>query len=188
MPPPPLMLLLFTVLTFHKLSQPEDLDRLQQPPEPGHCRIVLADDVAQCGLTFPSVRYVVDTGLTRDVTSVTVNGTEEPALQYRWISRSSALLRASRASRTGAGMAIRLYPRDVYYQMAREDAPEMIRAPLDRTMMMSRAYMPQESLRLLIIQVDCIEWRSSASHPPPPPQNTPSCCPRGIQKLCKDIQ
>lgn len=90
---------------YSQLSQSEQ-DRVFKPPPEGSRLIVLATNVAETSLTIPGIRYVFDSGRSKERTWDRA-GVE----QYRtaWISKASANQRAGRAGRTGPGHCYRYF-------------------------------------------------------------------------------
>ncbi|KAL6041142.1 RNA helicase [Balamuthia mandrillaris] len=80
-------------------------------------KIIFATDVAETSLTINGIRYVIDSGLTKD--------TVMP------ISKSSATQRKGHAGRTSSGTCYRLYSEDDYEAMKESITPELFRRPLN---------------------------------------------------------
>ncbi|PKS10458.1 hypothetical protein jhhlp_002209 [Lomentospora prolificans] len=88
-------------------------------------KIVLATNIAETSVTVPGVRYVVDCGKAKVKEFRSRLGLE--SLLAKPISRSSAIQRAGRAGREGAGKCVRLYTQDGYESLAERDLPEILR-------------------------------------------------------------
>ncbi|QDZ21145.1 P-loop-containing nucleoside triphosphate hydrolase [Chloropicon primus] len=70
--------------------------------------IIIATNVAETSITIPGIRYVVDTGRSKQKT---VKSVDSGLTQFEvaWVSKSSATQRAGRAGRTGPGHCYRLF-------------------------------------------------------------------------------
>jgi ATP-dependent RNA helicase DHX37/DHR1 len=72
------------------------------------CRlIVVATNVAETSITIPGIRYVVDSGRSKE--KVFDKRLQVSQFKIGWISQASAEQRAGRAGRTGAGHCYRLF-------------------------------------------------------------------------------
>ncbi|MBL9002100.1 MAG: ATP-dependent RNA helicase HrpA [Phycisphaerae bacterium] len=94
----------------------------------GKRRIILATNVAETSLTVPGIRYVVDTGLSRQ--SRYDPRTRVQRLPIAVISQASADQRAGRCGRIGPGICVRLYSRSQYDQWPKFTPPEVLRTNL----------------------------------------------------------
>ncbi|KAK5094809.1 hypothetical protein LTS08_008426 [Lithohypha guttulata] len=99
-------------------------------PVPENCRrIVLATNIAETSITLPNVKYVVDTGYSRQ------NHFDQSAqagnFGTRWISKAEVAQRKGRAGRTQSGEYIAMFSQAQYDAMPAEPSPEMLRASLD---------------------------------------------------------
>jgi ATP-dependent RNA helicase HrpB len=91
-------------------------------------RVVLATDVAESSLTVPGVRTVVDAGLARVPRFDLARGLG--ALATVRVSRSSAVQRAGRAGREGAGRVYRLWAEAEHARLPAAPEPEVAVADL----------------------------------------------------------
>jgi ATP-dependent helicase HrpB len=91
-------------------------------------RVVLATDVAESSLTVPGVRVVVDAGLARVPRFDLAR--ELGALATVRVSRSSAVQRAGRAGREGAGRVYRLWAEAEHARLPAAPEPEIAVADL----------------------------------------------------------
>ncbi|ETN40263.1 uncharacterized protein HMPREF1541_04539 [Cyphellophora europaea CBS 101466] len=113
--------------------------RVFEPPPPHARLIVLATNVAETSLTIPGIRYVFDTGRSKErrynlATSV-------QSFEIDWISKASASQRAGRAGRTGPGHCWRLYTSAVYEQFFPEHAtPEILRTPAESIVLQLKGF------------------------------------------------
>ena len=99
---------------YANLPQEQQL-RVFQPPPPGHRLIVLSTNVAETSLTIPTIRYIFDTGRSKQKTYSTTTGVQ--TMEVGLISKTSAEQRKGRAGRTGPGHVWRLYSSNVYEQL-----------------------------------------------------------------------
>jgi ATP-dependent RNA helicase DHX37/DHR1 len=91
--------------------------------------IVVATNVAETSLTIPGMRYVVDSGRSKE--KVFDKMLQMSKFTVQWISRASAEQRAGRAGRTGPGHCYRLYSSALYSKMDEFSQPEILKSPLD---------------------------------------------------------
>lgn len=91
-------------------------------------RIILSTNVAETSLTFPNIRYVIDSGLARVKRYSYRNKVEQ--LQVEPISQAAANQRAGRCGRVSDGICIRLYSEQDYLSRAKFTDPEILRSSL----------------------------------------------------------
>lgn len=91
-------------------------------------RIVLATNVAETSLTVPGIRYVIDTGLSRQ--SRYDPKTRVQRLPIAPISQASAKQRAGRCGRVAAGVCYRLYSKTQFESWPEFTKPEILRTNL----------------------------------------------------------
>lgn len=114
---------------FSQLATKEQLKVFDPPPE-GSRLIVLSTNVAETSLTIPGIRYVFDTGRSKEKDYNLTTGVQ--SFEVGWISKASANQRAGRAGRTGPGHCYRLYSSAVYERDFVEFAePEILRMPIE---------------------------------------------------------
>ncbi|KPI42530.1 putative ATP-dependent RNA helicase DHR1 [Cyphellophora attinorum] len=114
---------------YSQLPTKEQLRVFDPPPE--HARqIILSTNVAETSLTIPGIRYVFDTGRSKERKYNLDTGVQ--SFEIDWISKASAAQRAGRAGRTGPGHCWRLYTSAVYEQFFADHAePQILRAPAE---------------------------------------------------------
>ncbi|KAG0276471.1 putative ATP-dependent RNA helicase DHR1 [Linnemannia exigua] len=100
------------VLPLYSLLKTEEQMRVFQPPPPGSRLCVVATNVAETSITIPNVKYVVDSGKSKERHYDKETGIQ--TFQVGWTSKASATQRAGRAGRTGHGHCYRLYSSAVY--------------------------------------------------------------------------
>ncbi|KAJ6584640.1 P-loop containing nucleoside triphosphate hydrolase protein [Mycena capillaripes] len=97
----------------------------------GSRKCILATNIAETSITIPGVRYVIDTGKSKEkryLAGSTGGGFD--TLLTRDITKSSAMQRAGRAGREGPGFCYRLYTEDAFAAMAPTAEPEILRCSL----------------------------------------------------------
>lgn len=103
---------------------------------PAGCRrVILATNIAETSITLPNVKYVLDTGLSRQATfdQVALSGT----FGLRWISKAEVAQRKGRAGRTHPGDYYPAFSQAQYDSMAETQTPEMLKTSLDRLVLRS---------------------------------------------------
>lgn len=114
---------------YSQLPTKEQLRVFETPPENSRL-IVLATNVAETSLTIPGVKYVFDSGRSKERQYDLSTGVQK--FQVGWISKASADQRAGRAGRTGPGHCYRLYSSAVYEgAFAQYTDPEILRTPIE---------------------------------------------------------
>ncbi|KAL2426507.1 putative ATP-dependent RNA helicase DHR1 [Exophiala dermatitidis] len=123
---------------YSQLPTSEQL-KVFEPPPAGSRLIVLATNVAETSLTIPGIRYVFDTGRSKERKYNLDTGVQSFEIDY--ISKASAQQRAGRAGRTGPGHCWRLYTSAVYEQYFPEHAePEILRAPAESVVLQLKGF------------------------------------------------
>lgn len=103
-------------------------------PVPSSVRkVIVATNIAETSLTIDGIRYVIDSGFTKQKVYNPLQQME--SLVVIPISKVSAQQRAGRAGRTGPGKCYRLYSKESYDQMMDETIPEIQRANLANTVL-----------------------------------------------------
>jgi HrpA-like RNA helicase len=117
-------------------------------------KVIFATNVAETSLTIPGVRFVIDTGLSKQ--RILDPSLDADVLQVRPISRAQALQRAGRAGReAGGGICIRLYPETLWPKLSAYPVPELCRCDLASTL-----------LQLYAMGMDQ-PWKLPLVNPPP---------------------
>ncbi len=91
-------------------------------------KIIVATNIAETSLTVPGIKYVIDSGLARQLEYNPRSQTT--GLPVKAISRSSAEQRKGRCGRVQNGICIRLYSADDYAARKLYTAPEIMRSNL----------------------------------------------------------
>ncbi|KAJ3825464.1 P-loop containing nucleoside triphosphate hydrolase protein [Lentinula raphanica] len=107
---------------------------LATPPNTRKC--ILATNIAETSITIPGVKYVIDTGKCKEKRYLARNtGGGFDTLLTRDITQSSAMQRAGRAGREGAGHCFRLYTEDAFKAMPLSAEPEIMRCSLSSSLL-----------------------------------------------------
>ena len=116
------------VLPLHGKLQPQEQQRVFQEFN-GKRKIIFATNVAETSVTIPGVKYIVDSGLAKELCFDPKRSMN--SLEVRIISKSSAEQRKGRAGRTSEGKCYRLYSQDLYNDtMPDRMLPEILRVQL----------------------------------------------------------
>lgn len=123
---------------YSQLPTAEQL-KVFEPPPLGSRLIVLATNVAETSLTIPGIRYVFDTGRSKERKYNLNTGVQSFEIDY--ICKASAQQRTGRAGRTGPGHCWRLYTSAVYEQFFPDHAePEILRAPAESVVLQLKGF------------------------------------------------
>ncbi|KAI1798962.1 P-loop containing nucleoside triphosphate hydrolase protein [Daldinia bambusicola] len=126
------------VLPLYSLLPTREQMRVFEDPPEGSRAIILATNVAETSLTIPGVRYVFDSGRSKERKYNKETGVQ--SYEIGWISKASASQRAGRAGRTGPGHCYRLYSSAVYERDFPEFAdPELLRMPIEGVVLQLKA-------------------------------------------------
>ena len=99
----------------------------------GKRKVIFATNCAETSITIPGIRYVVDTGMVKEMTFDPKRN--KSSLEVSTIHKSSAEQRKGRAGRTQAGKCYRLYSEDEYAAMEDRSRPEILRVHLGQAML-----------------------------------------------------
>ena len=126
------------VLPLYSLLPTREQLRVFEPPPDGFRLIVLATNVAETSLTIPGIRYVFDSGRSKERKYDQTTGVQ--SFEVGWISKASARQRAGRAGRMGEGHCYCLYSSAVYERDFAEHAkPEILRMPIEGVVLQLKA-------------------------------------------------
>ncbi|KAJ6620711.1 P-loop containing nucleoside triphosphate hydrolase protein [Mycena sp. CBHHK59/15] len=110
--------------------------RIFAAPPRGARKCILATNIAETSITIPGVRYVIDTGKSKEKRYLAgSSGGGFDTLLTRDITQSSALQRTGRAGREGPGACYRLYTEDAFRALAPAAEPEILRCSLAQSML-----------------------------------------------------
>ena len=114
-------------LPLHGKLQPEEQQKVFEMT-PGKRKVVFSTNVAETSVTIPGIKYVIDTGLSKEMCYDSQKNMN--SLEIRPISKSSANQRKGRAGRTSYGECYRLFSEDDYANMRDDSVPEILRITL----------------------------------------------------------
>jgi len=107
-------------------------------PVPSGCRrIVLATNIAETSLTLPDVKFVIDTGLSRQ--NFYEQSSQSGQLRLVWISKAEVTQRRGRVGRTQPGHYFALYSDEQYNTMDERPQPELTRTSLTQIVLRVQA-------------------------------------------------
>ena len=115
------------VLPLHGKLQPEEQQKVFGKA-PGKRKVVFSTNVAETSVTIPGIKFVIDTGLSKEMCYDPQRNVN--SLEIRPISKSSANQRKGRAGRTGPGECYRLFSERDYKAMRDDSTPEILRITL----------------------------------------------------------
>jgi hypothetical protein len=99
----------------------------------GKRKIIVATNVAETSVTIPGVRYVIDSGLAKQMNFNPITGIDELATIE--ISQANMNQRAGRAGRTGPGECFRLVSKEDFETREPFQVPEIMRANLSEVIL-----------------------------------------------------
>ncbi|PFH31668.1 helicase associated domain (ha2) protein [Besnoitia besnoiti] len=129
-----------TAIPLYAALPPREQLKAFRLPKPHERLVIVATNVAETSVTLPNVRYVIDTGREKrrvfaSESAASVGASEASCVsrfQISFITQASALQRAGRAGRVGAGFCYRLYSSSVYEHVFQPSSePAIMRTPLD---------------------------------------------------------
>ncbi|KAJ7373082.1 hypothetical protein OS493_014229 [Desmophyllum pertusum] len=114
-----------------KLRQEEQRRVFEE--DPSKRKVVFATNCAETSITIPGIRYVVDTGMVKEMKFEPKRS--KSSLELTTINKSSAEQRKGRAGRTQAGKCFRLYSEEEYASMEDQSKPEILRVHLGQAVL-----------------------------------------------------
>ena len=96
-------------------------------------KVVFATNCAETSITIPGIKYVVDSGLVKEMKYDAKRN--KSSLEVTTISKSSAEQRKGRAGRTQEGKCYRLYSEDEYEALEDRSKPEILRVHLGQAVL-----------------------------------------------------
>lgn len=112
-------------LPLHGRLKPEEQQLVFQPAPNGIRKIVFATNSAETSITIPGIKFVVDTGVVKEMRYDPKKNIN--CLDVVAISQSSANQRKGRAGRISSGKCYRLYSEANYKLMDKTSTPEILR-------------------------------------------------------------
>ncbi len=113
----------------------------------GNRKVILSTNIAESSLTIPGVRIVIDSGLFRESSFSPWSGLTH--LETKKISKASAIQRAGRAARIGAGHVYRLYSKHEFQERSEFEKAEILRTDLCETLLLLSHFSVEDSKTLL---------------------------------------
>ncbi|CAD7700877.1 unnamed protein product [Ostreobium quekettii] len=127
-----------TVLPLYGLLPASKQAKVFESRSDGSRLIVVATNVAETSITIPGIRYVVDSG--RSKQKILEPGGGSARFEVRWVSKAAADQRAGRAGRTVPGHTYRLYSsahfNDTFPQ---HTPPEVLNTPLEGVVLLMKS-------------------------------------------------
>ncbi len=99
-------------------------------------KIILSTNIAESSVTIPGIRIVIDSGIQREAQFSPWTGLK--ILSDKPVTQSSAIQRTGRAGREAAGECYRLYSKQDYDEREAYTIPEIMRADLLDTVLLSK--------------------------------------------------
>jgi ATP-dependent helicase HrpB len=99
-------------------------------------KIILSTNIAESSVTIPGIRIVIDSGIQREAQFSPWTGLK--ILSDKPVTQSSAIQRTGRAGREAAGVCYRLYSKQDFDEREAFTIPEIMRADLLDTVLLSR--------------------------------------------------
>lgn len=122
----------YVILPLHGKLQPEEQKEVFMNYG-GKQKIVFSTNVAETSLTIPGIKYIIDSGLAKELHFDAKRNMN--SLEVRMISKSSAEQRKGRAGRTNSGKCYRLYSKEHFQIMPERTTPEILRIHLSHTVL-----------------------------------------------------
>ncbi|XP_026736071.1 ATP-dependent RNA helicase DHX30-like [Trichoplusia ni] len=132
------------ILPVHSRLSTTDQAKMFATPPPGVRKIVLATNVAETSVTLPDVVHVLDSGAHKQ--NRLKDGTGTASLETVWVSLASAKQRTGRAGRVQPGHCYRMYTSEKESEFAPHNTPEILRVPLEQTVLECKSYAPDERI------------------------------------------
>ncbi len=123
-------------LPFHKDMEATEYRRIFED-FPGMRKVIIATNIAETSLTLPSVKFVLDSGLIKEVGYCRDTGIESLAIVPH--SQSGCIQRSGRVGRVSEGTCYRLYSEPSFGLRSPHTKPEILRRKLDTTLLYLRA-------------------------------------------------
>ncbi|KAJ9442945.1 ATP-dependent RNA helicase dhx8 [Diplonema papillatum] len=121
------------VLPLHASLPLAAQDEVFADAPPGKRKVVVSTNVAETSLTIDNIRFVIDSGLVKEMSWLAKHKTA--SLQEASISKASAAQRRGRAGRTGPGKCFRLYSEAEHALFASFAKPEILKTPLQTVLL-----------------------------------------------------
>ncbi|XP_028163509.1 ATP-dependent RNA helicase DHX30-like, partial [Ostrinia furnacalis] len=139
------------ILPVHSRLSTADQTKMFARPSPGIRKIVLSTNIAETSITIPDVVYVIDSGAHKE--NRIKEGTGTASLETVWVSQAAAKQRTGRAGRVQPGHCYRLYTKDKESDFAPHTTPEILRIPLEQTVLDCKTYAPEDKVADFLSQL-----------------------------------
>ncbi|XP_037299678.1 ATP-dependent RNA helicase DHX30-like isoform X2 [Manduca sexta] len=142
---------LHLILPVHSRLSTTDQAKMFSKPPLGIRKIVLATNVAETSITIPDVVHVIDSGAHKENRIMENTGTA--SLETVWVSQAGAKQRTGRAGRVQPGHCYRLYTKEKEAEFAEHTTPEILRIPLEQTVLDCKSYAPEDKVEDFLSQL-----------------------------------
>ncbi|KAJ9582631.1 hypothetical protein L9F63_023009, partial [Diploptera punctata] len=132
----------YWVLPTHSRLSYADQRRIFDEPPVGCRKIILSTNIAETSLTINDVKYVVDAGAHKEERLNMHLGMS--SLDNHWVSKANVSQRKGRAGRVQPGECFHLYTREKYESLEQFPMPEVLRVPLEKTVLDLKTYSQDE--------------------------------------------
>ncbi|XP_013383426.1 ATP-dependent RNA helicase DEAH12, chloroplastic-like [Lingula anatina] len=112
-------------LQLHGRLQSDEQNKVFEQTPVGKRKIVFATNSAETSITIPGIKYVIDSGLVKEVRYDPKKN--RSSLDVVTVNQSSAEQRKGRAGRISSGKCFRLYTKEEYESSERISTPEILR-------------------------------------------------------------
>ena len=123
----------FTCFQLHGQLQADEQQKVFEPPERNKRKVVFATNCAETSITIDGIKYVVDTGVAKEMRYDAKRNIR--SLNVTVISQSSAEQRKGRAGRTAPGTCYRLYSQRSFQAMDTISLPEILKTHLGHALL-----------------------------------------------------
>jgi ATP-dependent RNA helicase DHX8/PRP22 len=120
-------------LQLHGKLKPEEQQLVFANTPRGKRKIVFATNSAETSITIPGIKYVVDTGVVKEMRFDPKKNMN--SLDVVQVSQSSADQRKGRAGRTSSGVCYRLYTHKIYRSFKKASSPEILRIQVSQALL-----------------------------------------------------
>ncbi|XP_050683398.1 ATP-dependent RNA helicase DHX30-like isoform X1 [Leptidea sinapis] len=142
---------LHVILPVHSRLSTTEQAKMFSKPAPGIRKIVLSTNIAETSVTIPDAVHVIDTGAHKENTLKQGSGTA--SLETVWVSKAGAKQRSGRAGRVQPGFCYKMYTKEKEEGFTPYTTPEILRVPLDQTVLDCKSYAPDEKAESFLSQL-----------------------------------
>eukprot|EP00603_Paraphysomonas_imperforata_P009533 CAMPEP_0114465236 /NCGR_PEP_ID=MMETSP0104-20121206/8383_1 /TAXON_ID=37642 ORGANISM="Paraphysomonas imperforata, Strain PA2" /NCGR_SAMPLE_ID=MMETSP0104 /ASSEMBLY_ACC=CAM_ASM_000202 /LENGTH=1658 /DNA_ID=CAMNT_0001638425 /DNA_START=38 /DNA_END=5014 /DNA_ORIENTATION=+ len=123
----------YRVVAIHSEIPHEEQEAAFDQTQPGEVKVIIATNSAESSVTLPDVDTVICLGMHKMIRYDNLRHQEMLCLSL--ISKASATQRAGRTGRVRCGKVYRLYSEAMFEDMCDHDLPEVLRVPLQETIL-----------------------------------------------------